>query len=66
MLAKSYDIFPKLHDMPFGSVSGMLKTMVWRLYKFQNPNEWSLRHEKDSRYLASFSDLADILAGTTQ
>jgi hypothetical protein len=67
MLAKSYDIYPKLHDMPVGSVGGSLKVIAWRLYEFPNPGEWSvLRHENDSLYLAEFSDLADILAKTTQ
>ena len=67
MNPRSYYIYPKLHDMPLGSVGDRLKTTVWRLYEFPNPDEWSLsRHENDSLYLAGFSDLADILASTTQ
>lgn len=65
MNPRSYYIYPKLHDIHVGSVGGRLKAIAWRLYEFPNPGEWSfLRHENDSRYLAEFSDLADILATT--
>ncbi len=60
-------IYPKLHDVPLGSVGGRLKAIAWRLYEFPNPNEWSfLRHTNDSRYLAEFSDLADMLTTIPQ
>lgn len=65
MSPNSFDFFSRLHNMSFGSVGGRLKTIAWRLYKYPNPDEWSIfRHEKDALYLVGFSDLADILATT--